>query len=205
MSEVTAFVGRTAEGDRVYVTLSVEKFDRTVQTVNHETVTGGVRLSASGFVIPKGRREADQGGQCVYRAADVTDSTGSAWTVKDRASLVLLWNRWHLNDMRAACAHMTLPKDESYDARKGIMCDRVIVLRHGNPVSPVLRDRDEAFTWILKHQPMSVDWAMQYEGYAIGAAHIYGHAWLYEEPPADVIMEWERLKTLPTGKVPTNY
>ena len=33
-----------------------------------------------------------------------------------------IWERWHLNDMRPECAHMDLPEDRSYDARKGITC-----------------------------------------------------------------------------------
>lgn len=205
MTEVTAFVGRTPEGDRVYVTLSVERFDRTVQTVNHESVTSGVRLSASGFVIPKGRRMADRGGQCLDVLKDVLDARESGWTRHDVVSARHIWRKWHLNDMRAACAHMSLPSDASYDARKGITCSRVVVKRDGKPVSSVLASENDAFTWLLGHQGMSVDWALTNEGYSIESAYTYGQAWLYEEPSADVMAEWERLMSLPTGKVPTTY
>jgi hypothetical protein len=42
-----------------------------------------------------------------------------------------------------------------------------VVTRDGQAVSPVLEDEDAAFVWLLKHQPMSTDWAIKYEGYAI--------------------------------------
>ncbi len=45
-----------------------------------------------------------------------------------------------------------------------------IVTRDGKPVSPLLDDENAAFAWLLKHQPMSTDWAIKYEGYAIVAA-----------------------------------
>jgi hypothetical protein len=42
-----------------------------------------------------------------------------------------------------------------------------IVTRDGKPVSPVLDDENAAFAWLLRHQPMSTDWAIQHEGYAV--------------------------------------
>jgi hypothetical protein len=41
------------------------------------------------------------------------------------------------------------------------------VTRDGKPVSPILANTDEAFGWLLDHQPMSTDWAIRYEGYAV--------------------------------------
>lgn len=41
------------------------------------------------------------------------------------------------------------------------------VTRDGRPVSPLLANTDEAFGWLLHHQPMSTDWATHYEGYAV--------------------------------------
>lgn len=205
MSEVTAFVGRTLEGDKVYVTLTVEKFNRTVQTVNHEIVTGGVRLSVSGFVIGKGQRTAHGAGQCLDVLANVS-ATAPGWKTHDVGSLLTVWRRWHLNDMRAGCGHMNLPDDTSYDARKGITCPvSVVVKRDGKVVSPILADEDAAYAWLLHHQGMSVAWALAHEGYSIEPGYKYGQAWLYEEPPADVVAEFERLMALPTGKVPTTY
>lgn len=41
------------------------------------------------------------------------------------------------------------------------------VLRDNERVSPELPNGNAAFVWILKHQSMSVEWAMRYEGYAV--------------------------------------
>lgn len=41
----------------------------------------------------------------------------------------------------------------------------VVVTRDGQDVSPVLADENEAFSWLLRHQGQSVDWATRYEGY----------------------------------------
>jgi hypothetical protein len=41
------------------------------------------------------------------------------------------------------------------------------VTRDGRPVSPLLASADEAFGWLLGHQPMSTDWAIRYEGYGV--------------------------------------
>ncbi len=43
----------------------------------------------------------------------------------------------------------------------------VIVTRDGQPVSPSLPDEDAALSWLLHHQPMSTDWALKHEGYAV--------------------------------------
>lgn len=42
------------------------------------------------------------------------------------------------------------------------------VSRDGEPVSPLLPGDADAFGWLLRHQPMSTDWAVRYEGYAYG-------------------------------------
>lgn len=39
--------------------------------------------------------------------------------------------------------------------------------RDGVRVSPYCASENEAWMWILKHQGMSVDWAMKYEGYSL--------------------------------------
>jgi hypothetical protein len=41
------------------------------------------------------------------------------------------------------------------------------VTRDGMRVSPLLTDEPSAFKWLLNHQPMSTDWAIEHEGYAI--------------------------------------
>jgi hypothetical protein len=41
------------------------------------------------------------------------------------------------------------------------------VARDGVRVSPYFGTEGEAWTWTLKNQGMSVDWATRYEGYAL--------------------------------------
>jgi hypothetical protein len=53
------------------------------------------------------------------------------------------------------------------------------VTRDGKPVSPILASTDEAFGWLLGHQPMSTDWAIRYEGYAV--ERIPAEPWTNEE------------------------
>lgn len=40
------------------------------------------------------------------------------------------------------------------------------VCRDGKKVSPELPSESACFTWLLKHQAMSVDWALKFEGYS---------------------------------------
>lgn len=63
----------------------------------------------------------------------------------------------------------------------------VYVTKNGIPVSPPLATEDAAWRWLLHHQPMSTDWAMEYEGYAIEPAtpelffaRCAGHDWYYQ-------------------------
>lgn len=53
------------------------------------------------------------------------------------------------------------------------------VTRDGHPVSPLLTNTDEAFGWLLHHQPMSTDWAIRHEGYAID--RVAAEPWTNEE------------------------
>ena len=41
------------------------------------------------------------------------------------------------------------------------------VFRDGKSISPVLDSENSAWVWLQKHQGMSVDWALRYEGYTI--------------------------------------
>lgn len=87
---------RTPEGGRVRVTMRLTREVGRRTTVNHLEVGEVVRLSLTGEVVVKyGNPEFDgsivASGQIV---GDVTDSR-----------LRLLWERWHLNDVRSHCSH----------------------------------------------------------------------------------------------------
>lgn len=156
-------IGRDASGNAVYVTINLTERAGTFKTINHETVETITRVSVSGGIRDGRRQDYSACGQIVEDVAAVWD-LAPGWTADDLASLVSVWRRWHLNDMRAGCSHVPAP-----------------VWEHG----PYGRQPD------LKNTP-----ACHETGYR------YGHAWLVEEVPADVVAELARLTALPTGRVP---
>jgi hypothetical protein len=79
------------------------------QTVDHEWVDEALEFTAAGMIM-------------LAVLVDPTFEPVSPWTAGDVRSLHDLWQRWRLNQMRAACAHMDLPDDPSYDARRNIVC-----------------------------------------------------------------------------------
>lgn len=125
------YLGQTRSGAHVAVKACLEnKPVAGFSTVEHEPIADATwpEFTMSGAVwdSPRAKLTRDSGadgyGQCIDDARAVTRPSGTL-TRKDVLRLVELWERWHLNLMHAACAHMmTLPADPSYDARKGIVC-----------------------------------------------------------------------------------
>jgi len=110
-----ALVGGTATGDRVYVsaTVTVTEPRDGIRTVEHDTHTGPVvRLSMVGLIVSKGCRNAHAAGQ-VLDVLDHVTVAEAPFTIGDVRSLVSVWRAWHLNDMRAACAHLPRTVDAS--------------------------------------------------------------------------------------------
>jgi hypothetical protein len=185
MSETrrTMFVGRTAEGDRIYAEMSIRQDDE------------GARLSASGFRIGKGRRTADSAGQMLDDLLEVT-RPASGWTLDDIRSLHTLWTRWHLNDMRPGCEHQRAEK----------WGERPIDPSKPTSTYGIHYEGQQHASWNL------LGWVRpsEHPGGLLGkpcpvCGYGYGTAWKREEPTADVLAEWARLMTLPTGDVPSTY
>lgn len=99
-------LGTTADRSYVVVTLELRRHAGTWQTVTHETVTDPLELSLTGEVVEYRHREPYAGGQVVDTLADIV-TPAPGWTLEEIAELATVWDRWHLNTMRAACAHMT--------------------------------------------------------------------------------------------------
>ncbi|HQW88361.1 MAG TPA: hypothetical protein PK478_00835 [Nitrospira sp.] len=76
-------------------------------TIEHETITDYWEFSASGGVWRNGSE--DTFGQILHRLSDLDpDRLAPSWNkTTDVRSLRTIWERWHLNGMKAACAHMT--------------------------------------------------------------------------------------------------
>jgi len=152
--DAKGYVGTTANGERVWleIKLEVQNPRDTDRTTEHEPITAPFyRLSIMGSGVDKGRRlpayDIDFGGQIVDHVRAITHPSPE-WTVADLAALADLWDRWHLNDMRAGCAHVT----------------------------PVMEDRYGRTVPSLDSTP-----ACPESGYR------YGHAWLTELMPDEVI------------------
>jgi hypothetical protein len=47
---------------------------------------------------------------------------------------------------------------------------KVRVYKDGEPVTEVLKDGNAAFTWLLRHQGQSVDYALRHGGYSVRSA-----------------------------------
>ena len=74
-------------------------------TTDHDTIEHPLYLSIVGDVRGPGRSTVTTG-QCVDEVQRVT-RFDPAWDTERAASLVEVWHRWHLNDMRPGCAHQT--------------------------------------------------------------------------------------------------
>lgn len=116
------FVGRTEDGTRVYLDMSLERQSKEGKTqVTHEPVTGEYfRFSAMGHTVLKGRRDDnwDRGGQMLDALLEVT-TPANGWTLAELKEIHRLWKNWHLNDMQAGCQHVPEPlwEDSTYGKR----------------------------------------------------------------------------------------
>ena len=114
-------LGRTADGARVFVTVETSEHTGNSQTTEHDPISAWTRVSIQGEVIEKYHHEATSGGQIGFELTHIT-TFAPGWNKAKVERLASLWRTWHLNDTRAGCAHMSLPADASYDARKNIRC-----------------------------------------------------------------------------------
>jgi hypothetical protein len=114
-----AFIGRTPNAERVYVSIRLEEKDgRPFNTTAHEHIPGNyTELAITGELVAFKGRSVMAIGQIINYAASVSPDEFSYWSQADIRSLVKLWRRWHLNGMQAGCEHMELPADQRYEAR----------------------------------------------------------------------------------------
>lgn len=103
-TEREIFAGKTADGDRVYVSVRLGVTSRTAETVTHEAVTEVTRLSMTGAVFEPWKRDASSAGQCTEALTEITEPA-SGLTLEAIEDMAAVWDRWHLNDLQAGCAH----------------------------------------------------------------------------------------------------
>lgn len=189
-SERTIYLGMTAEHEFVWAELRFRRKPGSQLTIEHEEVSNIPTIGIS-FVIagPKFR------GNPYDFAADPElmnhprfDAVTHAWgqvgaedrIITDRSSMLdgeeiafleQAWERWHLNDLRAGCAHMPAYADivvpEDYEGER-------------YDYSPQSRKQG----WAIKNVVCSA-----------GTGYRWGTSWLVEVPPADVIDRFVELVT----------
>lgn len=126
MEQVIGYYFEVEGGQRYRVSIDVRLSHRgqgDYQTINHEAVTEYDEFAVTASVDEKrGSRWVEfMGGQCRGDVAKVTDFV-TGWNRARVDKLVALWERWHLNGMRAACAHMQVIGDGRYDSNKHLVC-----------------------------------------------------------------------------------
>lgn len=101
-----AYVGRTADGLRMFVTLSLRQDKRKGEatSIEHVKIPRPLTLSVMGGTVDR-RRDFESCGQVVDHLRTTVPDPKSSWTQADIDSLVAIWERWHLNDLNAGCVH----------------------------------------------------------------------------------------------------
>lgn len=145
-------LGRNSDGARVTVSinLSEQYYERGVTTTDHYVIDRPIslyRLSIMGGVL--GRGDYVHCGQVLEQVADVKQ-IADGWSVLDLTSLLAVWDRWHLNDVRSWCAHM----DRSNLVREDGPYGRQISTR-GNPC-PDGADFWFGRSWLVEFLPDDV-------------------------------------------------
>lgn len=91
-------------------------------TIEHKRGEQGPKLSFTGVVGPTGDGDAfGSCGQIVDCLAEVRPNEAEGWTAALVAELRAMWERWHLNDMRAGCEHQRAAEQQEggpWDPRK---------------------------------------------------------------------------------------
>lgn len=121
MQDNYVLIGRNRVGEKLYVRARLEHpADRAGnpwrESVNHEQTTDRLRLSITGVQIGKyGSFDRNSAwlscGQVEGELLNLT-RLELGWTVGSVSKLHEMWKRWHLNDMRAACAHQTVRQQQ---------------------------------------------------------------------------------------------
>ena len=119
------YVGKTEAGELVLMTGRVyEESAAKQETTAHEPITDQhcLTLTSAVFTGKKniGRSHVTSGATLEHLGRITVPAPG--WTLEEVRELHRIGTEWHLNTMRAGCVHMDLPEDESYAARKNVMC-----------------------------------------------------------------------------------
>lgn len=137
-------LGSTQDDGFIVVTIALKTIPGQHKTIRHGSVRDPIRLSISGDYYFRGNRDNPVSCGQIPNSLSLITTPAPGWTLEEIEDLRLVWQRWHLNDMRAGCAHMDLPDDTSYDARQHIVCAKTNY-KYGaewlvEPMPPGVRD-----------------------------------------------------------------
>lgn len=104
-------IGRTEDGDRIFVDASLRSEDREYESTDHRTVKGQ-RFSMTGLIFGYRCREAHSAGQILDDLLLITKPVKGI-TLEDIKFLHATWKANHLNDMNALCDHQTAVYESS--------------------------------------------------------------------------------------------
>lgn len=133
------------------------------QTVEHGPIPPGA-VSLSLYGSRRRGRVDEGGGQIADDLLSPDFRPVDGFTVADAHHLADLWERWHLNECRAWCAHMLHPWAEIEKAAPADL--------------PTRYGRADVVGWALDHLEC-----------ADGTGYRYGRQWLYEPIPAEILAE----------------
>lgn len=107
MPRQSGYVGRTSRGDRLWLEIELRQQQNVAsrQTVEHEPASESLELSISGLLVPYRARTVHGAGQVTDDLKHVTEPA-EGWTVSELRKLLAVWERWHLNGLKAGCVHM---------------------------------------------------------------------------------------------------
>jgi hypothetical protein len=156
---------------------------RAVVTVEAEIEAGG-RLSISATAKRPGASDIDQGGQMYDSLLSQDFLPAYGWNADRVRELVAVWQRWHLNDMRAGCEHQRTTKWDSLpiDPSKPLNT-------YGKHFEGQRSDSWNMLTWVRpdEHPEGLLTKPCPVCGYK------YGSAWQSEPLPPDIITYVENL------------
>lgn len=148
------------------------------------------RLSITGVEGPRSNGDAKGGsGQIVGHEWDITDYC-EGWDAELVAKFRAAWDRWHLNDMRAGCAHQ---RAEGWNERP--IDPSKPTTAYGNHIPGKRSSTWNMLVWVRpdEHPEGLLTKPCPTCGYK------YGTAWLHEDVPEDVLAFLAGLPT-PTSK-----
>jgi len=142
------YVGVKNTGKKMYINLEIhqEADTRTAQTIDHQTITAYKTLSMSG-----------NGGQNTEEIADIKSYKEMFISENDLNTIITIWNKWHLNDMKAGTA-----KQQAF-------------------IDEWKKTNEYDYTAICE--------ALKSAGLYEDNGYKYGHSWLVEPLPQEVITE----------------